>query len=153
MAFLIDNIMLVVLALVSGGLLLWPRLQGGSGGAARLAPTAVVQALNREQAQLLDVRDTAQFAAGHIAQARSVPLDTLATKLKSFNTARPVIIVAHDDRQARLALRACSQAGFKTVFWLGGGMTAWEQAGLPAVNTTATVRSLPRAALPKHSAS
>lgn len=145
MAFLIDNILLVALALVSGGLLLWPRLSA-AGGTTRLAPNAVVQALNRDQAQLLDVREVAQFASGHIAQARSVPLDTLAAKLKSLKTDRPVIIVANDERQARQAQRTCKQAGFTAVFWLGGGMSAWEQAGLPAVTTTATVRTLPRAA-------
>lgn len=143
MAFVIDNLWLFGLALISGGALIWPLLLKGQ-QARRLSPAEVVHRLNREQAQLIDIRNAEQFAQGHIAQARSLPqpsateVDAASAKLPGINKGRPLVVVAQDDRQAQQALRYFTQAGVSEVFWLGAGMLAWEQAGLPIV-----ARSLP----------
>eukprot|EP01036_Dinobryon_divergens_P051509 gene51509-68928_t len=74
--FLIDNWLLVAAALVSGGLLLWPMLKRGSGAGA-VSPVEAVRLINREKAVVIDVCEPAEYAAGHVAGSRSVPLATL----------------------------------------------------------------------------
>src|SRR5678815_5003297 len=46
--FLIDNWMLIAVAFASGGMLLWPAIQGATGGG--LSAAQAVQLINRERA-------------------------------------------------------------------------------------------------------
>jgi len=62
MKFILDNWMLISVALVSGGLLLWPAIQGAGGGG--LSPNQAVQPMNREKAVVVDVCEAEEFAAG-----------------------------------------------------------------------------------------
>ena len=79
MKFIIDNWYLIAIALASGGLLLWPVLQGAT--VAGIDPNAVVQLINREKAVVVDVSEAAEFAQGHIVGAKNVALAELETKL------------------------------------------------------------------------
>ena len=74
MKFLIDNWYLILAALISGGLLAWPMLRRGG---AALSPAQAVQLINRERASLIDVRDADEYAKGHAAGAKNLPLATL----------------------------------------------------------------------------
>ena len=54
MKFILDNWMLIAVALSSGVMLMLPALQGaGQGG---LTPAAAVQLINREKAVVVDIR-------------------------------------------------------------------------------------------------
>ena len=72
MKFVIDNWYLILVALASGAMLLWPLLKSASGGS--LTPVRAVQLINREKAVVIDVCETEEFAAGHVGGAKNVPL-------------------------------------------------------------------------------
>ena len=57
--FILANWMLILVALASGGMLIWPAMAGGAGMGAVTAAQAV-QAMNREKAVVIDVRDAAK---------------------------------------------------------------------------------------------
>ena len=63
MQFFTDPIVwiLILAALVSGGLLLWPSLSGARAGG--VAPTEVVRLMNREKATVIDVSEPGEYAA------------------------------------------------------------------------------------------
>ena len=76
MQFIVENWILILAAVVSGGLLVWPMVaKGGIGGA--LSTADAVRLINQDKAVLIDVREPAEFAAGHAAGARNVPLSAL----------------------------------------------------------------------------
>jgi predicted sulfurtransferase len=79
--FLIDNIWLIALALVSGGALLLPTLQRGG---ARVSLLQATQMLNQGKSVVLDIRDQADFAAGHIRDARHIPLKELKSRISEL---------------------------------------------------------------------
>ena len=57
----------------------------------------LVQQLVREGAQLVDVRDAADFGRSHITGALSLPLRELtADAAKALDPSRPVITYCHD---------------------------------------------------------
>ena len=64
MKFLIDNWMLISIALASGGMLMWP-LVAGSMNAGSLSATGAVTLINREKAVVVDVGEIDEFASGH----------------------------------------------------------------------------------------
>jgi len=77
--FIIDNWMLIALALFSGALLLAPIIQGAV--ATGLGANEAVQLINREKAVVIDVCEPAEFAAGHVVGAKNIPLAELQAKL------------------------------------------------------------------------
>ncbi|MEI8325754.1 MAG: rhodanese-like domain-containing protein, partial [Betaproteobacteria bacterium] len=79
MKFILDNWMLMTVALGSGSLLLWPMLQAASGSG--LSAAQAVQLINREKAVVIDVCEPQEFANGHVGGAKNVPLNQLEGKL------------------------------------------------------------------------
>lgn len=130
--FLIDNIFLVGVAATSGAMLVWPMIRGGAGGPAVDTLQATLL-MNKEDALVVDVREAADFAAGHIIGARHIPhaeVDARAADLKR-NKTKPVIVSCATGTRSAAAVAAFKKHGFEKVFSLNGGIAAWKQAGLP----------------------
>ena len=132
MKFLIDNWMLIAVALGSGAMLLWPLISG-SAAAGTLAPQDAVLLMNREKAVVVDVCESAEFAAGHIVGARSAPLGELEQKLPTLvkNKALPVILVCASGVRSRRAVAIAQKLGYTQAHSLTGGLAAWKEANLP----------------------
>ena len=132
MKFLIDNWMLISIALASGGMLVWPMMAGGVRAGAVNA-TGAVQLINREKGVVVDVRDAAEFAAGHVTGAKSIPLDDLEAKLPSAlkNKALPLILVCASGARSGRAVAIAKKLGYEQAQSLGGGLKAWKDANLP----------------------
>ncbi len=131
MKFIVDNWMLISIALASGGLLLWPVLQGAA--VSGLAPAAAVQLINRQKAVVVDVCDAGEFAAGHIVGSKNVPLADLESKLTSTvkNKSLPLILVCQSGARSAKALAIAQKLGYSEAQTLGGGLAAWRAANLP----------------------
>ncbi len=131
--FLQQNILLVTVAVVSGSLLVWPLLMGLINGTSEIGVTDAVNLINRKDALLIDVRDPAEFAAGHIPHARNVPAADIATRLKEFDRykTKPIIVHCRNGQRSGAATNAFRKAGFAEAVKLRDGLTAWEQANLP----------------------
>lgn len=131
MKFILDNWMLLCVALASGGMLVWPVLKGA--GTAGLTPAAAVQLINREKAVVVDVCETEEFAAGHIVGARNIPLNQLEEKLAGAvkNKALPLILVCQSGARSGRAVLMARKLGYEQAQSLGGGLAAWKAASLP----------------------
>ena len=132
MSFVLDNWYLFVTALVSGGLLLWPTLVDNMGGA-KVSAADAVRRINREKAVLIDVSEPAEYAAGHAAGARNVPLGQLegGSRLLPTNKALPLVVLCPTGSRARRAVAILRQLGFDNARVLAGGLGAWREANLP----------------------
>jgi rhodanese-related sulfurtransferase len=129
--FIVDNWMLISIALASGSLLLWPVLQGAA--TAGLAPAAAVQLMNRQKAVVVDVCEAAEFAAGHIVGSKNVPLGELEGKLATAvkNKTLPLILVCQSGMRSGKAVAIAKKLGYEQAQSLGGGLAAWKAANLP----------------------
>jgi len=133
--FFKENVLLIGLALGSGIMLLLPSFKKGAGGALNLGTTEAINLINRNHALVLDVRNDAEFAGGHIVDAKHIPLDKLAERLTELNKYKDKPILVNCQRGARSA-KACDilrKAGFTQVNNLQGGLDAWLAAKLPVV--------------------
>ena len=141
MKFIIDNIFLFGLAILSGGALLLPLLQQRGN---KLSLLQATQLINQNKTIIIDVRDEAQFANGHIREARNIPAKDLAKRvgeLEKLKT-RNVLVVCQTGTQSGKAAATLVKAGFTEVFGLAGGMAAWQAQALPVVGGKAvTVKS------------
>ncbi|MEW6693657.1 putative adenylyltransferase/sulfurtransferase MoeZ [Tepidimonas thermarum] len=132
MDFIVQNWMLVAVAVGSGLMLLWPAL-GGAAGSAGVTPTEAVQLINREKAAVIDVCSPQEFAAGHVTGARNIPLEALAQQLPQAvkNKATPLVLVCASGVRSRRAVAIAKQLGYEKAVSLAGGMAAWRNANLP----------------------
>lgn len=130
--FLLDNIFLVLIALVSGAMLLWPALMRRGAGAS-VGTLQATRLINDENALVVDVRAPAEFAAGHLPGARNLPLADLGKRAADLPAGKPVIVVCGQGASAGKAAAALRGTGRDRVFCLDGGLAAWRQAGLPVV--------------------
>jgi len=133
--FFKENVLLIGLALGSGIMLLMPTFKKGAGGALNLSTAEAINLINRNHALVLDVRNDAEFASGHIVDAKHIPLDKLAECLTELNKYKDKPILVNCQRGARSA-KACEilrKAEFKQVNNLQGGLDAWLTAKLPVV--------------------
>jgi rhodanese-related sulfurtransferase len=132
MSYLLENWYWLVAALASGGLLLWPQIKGGVSGGG-LSPADAVQLINREKAQVIDVCDATEFAAGHVVGAKNIPLDTIADKAKGLpgNKTIPLVVVCASGVRSAKAVVQLKALGYEKAQSLAGGLKAWREANLP----------------------
>jgi rhodanese-related sulfurtransferase len=132
MEFIQKNIFLVLVAVVSGAMLLWPLLRRGAGGP-WVNTLEATQLMNREEALVLDLRAAPDYAKGHILGAKNVPLADLERRLAELDKhkSRAVIVHCADGNRAGGAVAVLRKNGFAKVVNLAGGFNAWQQAGLP----------------------
>jgi len=129
--FLAHNWALVLIAVVSGGLLLWPGLAAGARSG--VSPDAAVQMINREKAVVVDVCGGDEFAAGHVPGSRNVPVGDLQQRLPEVvkNKTVPLILVCASGMRAQRGARVAKSLGYDKAVVLAGGMKAWKEANLP----------------------
>jgi uncharacterized membrane protein YdjX (TVP38/TMEM64 family) len=82
---------------------------------------------------VLDVRDANDYAAGHIAGARSIPLPELKDRLQELEDWRdkPVAVICRTDRRSAQAVQLLAEQGFGQVLLVKEGMQRWQNDGLP----------------------
>lgn len=77
---------------------------------------------------LLDVREPAEWRAGHAPRARHIPLGQLADRIGELPPDRPVVTVCRSGARSRQAAALLAREG-REVHNLSGGMRAWADAG------------------------
>jgi rhodanese-related sulfurtransferase len=128
--FFVENWTLIAAALVSGGLLAWPKITGATGGGVSTAEA--VRLMNHEKAVVIDVCEPAEYAAGHVQGARNVPLGTVGgSKDLPSNKALPLIVVCASGMRSQRAVATLRKAGYEQALSLQGGLKAWREANLP----------------------
>ncbi len=119
----------------------------GIGGRSTRALAGQAIAVSADDAQqaiaqgafVVDVRESADFVAGHLPQASSVPRDLASQPLQAvashlsqagIDTSRTVLIMGDaGDLQAQALWQRLSQVASGRVLWLVGGVQEWQLTG------------------------
>jgi len=136
--FIVDNWMLILIALSSGALLAWPMLRGAQGGS--LTAQGAVQLINRQRGVLVDLREPAEFAAGHPVGAKNVPLNQLEGKLAAAvkNKTVPLLLMCESGARAQRAVVIAKKLGYEQAQAVAGGLKSWKDANLPVEKASTT---------------
>ncbi len=131
MEFIQQNLMLVILAVTSGAMLFATGFMAAGG--ARVTTTEATTMINREDAQIIDIRDVAEFSTGHLMGAKNIPVakfEERAADLEKMK-GKPVIVCCETGIRSGMAVSALKKLGFERAVSLDGGVAAWAKAGLP----------------------
>jgi uncharacterized membrane protein YdjX (TVP38/TMEM64 family)/rhodanese-related sulfurtransferase len=116
------------------------RLRGGT--TTRWIETSeLANGFGPDATTMVDVRSPEEFTGplGHIETALNIPLGELPDRLIEINAHRnePVIIVCRTEKRSANAAALLSEAGFRDVRVLRGGMERWIRDGLPVEGRSA----------------
>lgn len=131
MEFLNQNILLISIVIVSGLGLIWPMFARGAGNSVN--PGEATLLINREDAQVIDVREADEFAAGHLPEAKNLPLSKLADRAGEIEKLKDKAVIVCCASGMR-SIKACGELkklGFAKLYNLAGGVDAWVGAGYP----------------------
>jgi rhodanese-related sulfurtransferase len=108
--------------------------EGKQGGAA-ITSSNLVNLVNREGAVILDIRDTKEYGAGHIAGAVNMPFTTIDSRMGELETykEKPIVLVCKMGQHAGAGGRKLKAQGYENVRRLSGGMAEWTAGNLPVV--------------------
>lgn len=81
-------------------------------------------------ATVIDVREPKEYATGHVAGAKSVPMGQLPSRVDELDRAQPVYVICASGNRSAAMAAFLVQAGFQA--WsVAGGTQAWAAAGHP----------------------
>ncbi|UCE89876.1 MAG: rhodanese-like domain-containing protein [Pseudomonadota bacterium] len=129
-----QNHMLLVGALVVTLAMLTHNLLGSRlRGFKSVSPAEATQLINREDAVVLDVREDNEYHTGHILNSVHIPLGRVKSRLGELEQYRnkPVIVGCRSGSRSGHVCSVLKKSGFESVYNLGGGIMAWQNANLP----------------------
>ena len=81
--------------------------------------------------QFIDVRTVGEYTGGHAVKAANFPLDLLEQDLAKLDKDKPVYVICQTGSRSQKGSEILQKAGFKNIYNINGGTSAWEGAGFP----------------------
>lgn len=95
-----------------------------------LSPEQVAQLVADGKLELIDIRETYEHDAGHIADDRHVEMDQLPAQAGTFSAEKPPVFYCRSGGRSATAVALFRNAGIDA-FHLEGGLVAWVESGRP----------------------
>ena len=126
--------------IVVSTLLAWTFLQAGLQKFKQIAPLAVVNLINHEDAVVVDVREKNEYSTGHVINSLHIPLGSLSQHLKILgkNKQRAIVVACQSGSRSASACNTLIKNGFENLYNMKGGMSAWQSADLPTTKKSTT---------------
>ena len=91
----------------------------------KVHPVAAYENILHGGAQLVDVREANEVAAGTLPEAVNIPLSEFVDRFTELDTTRPVVLLCRTGARSGQAAGFLAANGFHDVTNLEGGMLAW----------------------------
>jgi adenylyltransferase/sulfurtransferase len=89
----------------------------------------MLQNAGEERPIVLDVREPWEYQRGHVPGAVLIPLGQLASRLGELDPEKPVAVICQSGSRSQSAAALLGQNGFKTIYNVSGGTSAWRHSG------------------------
>ena len=106
-----------------------------SRGGTNVSPQGLSTLVNQQNARLIDLRDAAEFRAGHITGSENIGLGRIDAELTQLKTdlTRPIVLVCDLGQSAGAVGQKLKAAGLSQVYKLEGGIANWKSQSLPLI--------------------
>ena len=133
MQFISNNIIPLLIALFSGSMLLWSLFGNRLRGVKEVSCADALQLINHKNAVVLDVREQSEYDAGHILNAKLIPLGKLKQRIAELEKHQhePIVVMCRSGIRSASACIVLGKQGYTQAYNLVGGVLAWEKAKLP----------------------
>ena len=83
---------------------------------------------------ILDVREEAEYAFGHIEGAKSIPMGELESRLDELNKDQEIYVICRTGKRSDMAAQFLVKNGFTKVYNVLPGMTEWNGKVIKEIN-------------------
>lgn len=128
--FLVQNALLILIALIAGGSLALPLLNSRRYGP-MVSPEQAVQLINKQNAMVVDVRAESDFKKVRIARSVNIPATTIQGRLAELPKERTILLVDNSGNMAAGASKLLRGIGYGHVYVLENGLVGWTRDKLP----------------------
>jgi hydroxyacylglutathione hydrolase len=105
----------------------WQSAEGALATVPQIGPADLAESIRHGGVTLVDVRNQAEWDAGHIDGARHIPLGRLAARLAEIPREKPVVLQCEAGARSSIGASVLQANGFDRVINLAGGYNAWVQ--------------------------
>ena len=74
---------------------------------------------------MLDVREAAEYAFGHVPGAKSIPMGELEARLGELDQEQEIYVICRTGTRSDMAAKVLADKGFKKVYNVLPGMSEW----------------------------
>lgn len=133
MEFIGNNFFPIVIALLSGFMLFWSMFGNRIRGIQEVDHVGALQLINHKDALVLDVREESEFKAGHLLNAKLIPVGKLNERIGELEKYRdqPIVVVCRSGNRSGTACALLGKKGFTQAYNLAGGVMNWQKHNLP----------------------
>ena len=102
-------------------------------GYKEVVPAEAVRLINKEDAMVLDVRESNELGQGSIIDSKHIALSVLPEKLENLarDKDKPILVFCKMGNRSAQACKLLLKNSYTNVFGLKGGITAWQNEQLP----------------------
>lgn len=131
--FGVHHLMLVLAFIVTLSLWLTFELHSKLTGIPGASPQTTTLLMNHNDGVVLDIRDSNAFTNGHILGSINMQVGTIEANLNKLTKYKdkPIILSYVTGQPYHKAAHILKKNGCTDLYYLKGGIAAWQQAGLP----------------------
>jgi len=100
---------------------------------ARISVDEGREMMSRDDVAVIDVRESPEYNAGHVPDARLIPVASIFARRDELPRDKDILFVCAVGQRSALACEMAAAAGLTRLFNLEGGTEAWIEAGYPVV--------------------
>ncbi len=89
--------------------------------------------MSRDNVAVIDVREAPEYNAGHVPDARLIPVASIFARRDELPRDKDILFVCAVGQRSALACEMAAAVGLTRLFNLEGGTQAWIEAGYPVV--------------------
>ena len=108
-----------------------PVQNGAESEIKQISVTEAKPLVETKDVQFIDVRTVGEYRGGHAPKAVNFPLDLLGNDLAKLDKDKTIYVICQTGRRSQKASEILKKAGFKDIYNINGGTSAWESAGFP----------------------
>ncbi|MFD2627674.1 sulfurtransferase TusA family protein [Oceanobacillus kapialis] len=87
--------------------------------------TVSLDGIELRDGKILDVREAAEYAFGHIQDAKSIPMGELEARIQELDKEQEIYVICRTGKRSDLAAQLLANNGFKKVYNVLPGMNEW----------------------------
>lgn len=114
-------------------LIIMSELKRATKGYKEVLPAEAVRLINKEDAMVLDIRESNELGQGSIIDSKHIALSVLPEKLASLSKDKdkPILVFCKMGSRSGQACKLLLKNSYTNVFGLKGGIIAWQNEQLP----------------------
>jgi hydroxyacylglutathione hydrolase len=119
---------------LAGGMTAWRSSGRAVAGLVQMDVHELHDRMAHDGLHVVDVRQPAEWAAGHIHGAQFITGAELPARLEEVPRGKPVVMICGSGVRSSVAASVAARSGWDNVHHVPGGMSAWRSAGYPVTH-------------------